>query len=63
MQRLIAIAGIAKSSPYDNLAKAAALGQLTAILDDSSSMSFGKSAEAKTQDAYISLIINKALKV
>ena len=63
VQRLIAIAGIAKSSPYDNLAKAAALGQLTAILDDSSSMSFGKSAEAKTQDSYISLIINKALKV
>ena len=63
VQRLIAIAGVTKPSSYDNLAKAAALGQLTAILDDSSSMSFGKSVEAKTQDAYISLMINKALKV
>ncbi|GAW94609.1 MULTISPECIES: zinc-dependent metalloprotease [Colwellia] len=63
VERLIAIAGVAKSSAYDNLAKAAALGQLSEILDNSSSMSFGKSVEAKAQDAYISLMINKALKV
>ena len=63
VKRLIAIAGVAKPSTYDNLAKAAALGQLTEILDNSSSMGFGKSSEAKAQDAYISLMINKALKV
>jgi len=63
VKRLIAIAGIAKPSSYDNLAKAAALGQLTDILDKSSSMGFGKNAETKAQDAYISLMINKALKV
>ena len=63
VNRLIAIAGIAKPSSYDNLAKAAALGQLTEILDKSSSMGFGKNAETKAQDAYISLMINKALNV
>ncbi|MCP4985644.1 MAG: DUF5117 domain-containing protein [Colwellia sp.] len=63
VNRLIAIAGIVKPSSYDNLAKAAALGQLNTILDNSSSMGFGKSAETKAQDAYISLMINKALKV
>ena len=63
VKRLIAIAGIAKPSSYDNLAKAAALAQLSHILDNSSSMSFGKNAEVKAQDAYISLMINKALKV
>ena len=63
VKRLIAIAGVAKPSAYDNLAKAAALGQLTDILDKSSSMGFGKNAEVKAQDAYISLMISKALKV
>ena len=63
VKRLIAIAGVVKSSSYDNLAKAAALAQLNDILDNSSSMSFGKSAEAKAQDAYISLMIKKSLKV
>lgn len=63
VKRLIAIAGVTKPSSYDNLAKAAALGQLTEILDKSSSMGFGKNAETKAQDAYISLMINKALKV
>ncbi|KGJ91112.1 zinc-dependent metalloprotease [Colwellia psychrerythraea] len=63
VKRLIAIAGVAKPSTYDNLAKAAAVGQLTEILDKSSSMGFGKSMEEKSQDAYISLMINKALKV
>ena len=63
VKRLIAIAGINKSSSYDNLAKAAALGQLAQILDKASSMNFGKSVTQKTQDAYISLLINKALKV
>jgi len=62
VNRLIAIAGVVKPSSYDNLAKAAALGQLNNILDNSSSMGFGKSSEAKAQDAYISLMINKALK-
>jgi hypothetical protein len=62
VNRLIAIAGVVKPSPYDNLAKAAALGQLNTILDNSSSMGFGKSGEAKAQDAYISLMITKALK-
>jgi len=63
VNRLIAIAGVVKPSSYDNLAKAAALGQLNAILDTSSSMGFGKSSETKAQDAYISLMISKALKV
>ena len=63
VKRLIAIAGVAKPSSYDNLAQAAALGQLTEILENSSSMGFGKSNETKAQDAYISLMINKALKV
>ncbi|PKI12988.1 zinc-dependent metalloprotease [Colwellia sp. 12G3] len=63
VKRLIDIAGVAKPSSYDNLAKAAALGQLTDILDKSSAMGFGKNAEIKAQDAYISLMINKALKV
>jgi hypothetical protein len=63
INRLIAIAGVVKPSPYDNLAKAAALGQLNTILDNTSSMGFGKNAETKAQDAYISLMISKALKV
>jgi len=63
VNRLIAIAGVVKPSSYDNLAKAAALGQLNTILDNSSSMGFGKNAETKAQDAYISLMISKALKV
>jgi len=63
VKRLIAIAGVSKSSSYDNLAKAAALGQLNQILDNASSMGFGKNATKKAQDAYISLMINKALKV
>jgi hypothetical protein len=62
VNRLIAIAGVIKPSSYDNLAKAAALGQLNVILDNSSSMGFGKNAETKAQDAYISLMISKALK-
>ena len=63
VKRLIDIAGVNKPSPYDNLAKAAALGQLNNILDNSSSMGFGKDDEAKVQDAYIGLLISKALKV
>lgn len=63
VKRLIRIAGVNKPSSYDNLAKAAALGQLATILDNTSSMGFGKSSTKKTQDAYISLMINKALKV
>lgn len=63
VKRLIAIAGISKPSAYDNLAKTAALGQLTEILDNSNSMSFGKNSTSKAHDAYISLMIKKALKV
>jgi len=63
VNRLISIAGVIKPSSYDNLAKAAALGQLNVILDNSTSMGFGKSSEAKAQDAYISLMIKKSLKV
>jgi len=63
VNRLIAIAGVNKPSGYDNLAKAAALGQLTEILDNAASMGFGKNSTKKAQDAYISLMINKALKV
>ncbi len=63
VKRLIAIAGVNKPSPYDNLAKAAALGQLNNILENSSSIGFGKTDEAKAQDDYISLLISKALKV
>jgi len=63
VKRLIAIAGLSKKSAYDNLAKTAALGQLTQILDTASSMGFGKNVTQKAQDAYISLLINKALKV
>ena len=63
VKRLIDIAGVNKPSKHDNLAKTAALGQLTEILDNSSAMSFGKNSAAKAHDAYISLMIQKALKV
>jgi len=63
VKRLIAIVGVNKPSSYDNLAKAAAVGQLNQILDNASSMTFGQSSTKKAQDTYISLMINKALKV
>ncbi|MBU2893596.1 zinc-dependent metalloprotease [Colwellia sp. D2M02] len=63
VKRLITIAGVVKPSAYDNLAKTAALGQLTEILDNSSSLGFGKNSATKAHDAYISLMIQKALKV
>ena len=63
VKRLIAIAGVKGKSSYDNLSKTAALGQLTNILDKSSSMGFGKNDNQKAHDAYISLMINKALEV
>ncbi|QBG37828.1 zinc-dependent metalloprotease [Litorilituus sediminis] len=63
VNRLIAIAGVKAKSSYDNLAKTAALGQLNNILDNASSMGFGKNDTTKAHDAYISLMINKALKV
>ncbi|RHW76839.1 zinc-dependent metalloprotease [Colwellia sp. RSH04] len=63
VKRLIAIVGVKGKSSYDNLSKTAALGQLTNILDKSSSMGFGKSDNQKAHDAYLSLMINKALKV
>jgi len=62
VNRLIAISGVVKSSKYDNLAKTAALSQLQAILDDANALSFNRSEMQKSQDAYLSLLINKALK-
>ena len=61
VNRLLRIVGVDKSSKYDNLAKVAALGQLSAILEQATAMSFGKSNNDKAHDAYLSLLINKAL--
>ena len=61
VNRLLRVVGVDKSSKYDNLAKVAALGQLSAILEQATAMSFGKSNNDKAHDAYLSLLINKAL--
>ncbi|MDP2560712.1 zinc-dependent metalloprotease [Psychrobium sp. 1_MG-2023] len=63
VKRLIAISGLARSSSYDNLAKAAALGQLNNILDEVSGMGFTKGATTKAHHAYISQMITKVTKV
>ena len=62
VNRLMSIAGLTKGSKYDNLAKTAALGQLMNILHNTTKFSFGASDAAKAQDAYINLLISKALK-
>lgn len=59
VKRLIAIAGLEKASDYDNLAKAAALLQLTNI--QSSKLPRGVNDAAKAQKALIDLMISKAL--
>jgi len=61
VNRLIKIVGLNKSSSYDNLAKVAALGQLNAIFEQANGISFSKSDTNKAHDAYLSLIIKKAL--
>ncbi len=62
VKRLSAITGLAKSSKYDNLAKAAALGQLQAIYDSATKLSFSQSDSQKAQNAYLALLIEKVLK-
>ena len=61
VKRLIAIVGVSKPSRYDNLAKAAALGQLNAIYDNASGFGFGQDAMTKDHNAYIALLIGNAI--
>jgi hypothetical protein len=60
VNQLITIAGFDKSSKYDNLAKTAALYQLTQITD--SSVSWGADTATKAHKKYIDRLIAKALK-
>jgi len=62
VRRLIAMTGLASASKYDNLTRAAALGQLQSILDNADAISFGQSDAQKAQNAYLALLIGKALK-
>lgn len=61
VKRLIAIVGVSKPSRYDNLARAAALGQLNAIYDNVSGFGFGQDAVTKDHNAYIALLIKNAI--
>lgn len=61
VKRLIAIVGVSKPSRYDNLARAAALGQLNAIYDNASGFDFGQDAVTKDHNAYIALLIKNAI--
>jgi hypothetical protein len=61
VKRLIVIVGIRKASKYDNLAKAAALGQLNVIYDNASGFGFGQDDMTKGHNAYISLLIGNAI--
>jgi hypothetical protein len=61
VNRLIAIAGLKKPSKHDHLAKAAALGQLKDIADNSAP--WGADQTTKAHKAYIDLLIAKALHV
>ncbi len=59
VNQLIAIAGLRKASKYDNLAKTAALYQLTQIAD--SSVAWGSDTATKAHKKYIDRLITKAL--
>ncbi|MBB1504817.1 MAG: hypothetical protein ACJAVX_000737 [Pseudoalteromonas rhizosphaerae] len=59
VNQLIAIAGLGKPSKHDNLAKTAALYQLTQIAD--SSTPWGADTATKAHKKYIDRLINKAL--
>ena len=59
VNQLIAIAGLGKPSKFDNLAKTAALYQLTEIAD--TSLSWGADTAAKAHKKYIDHLIAKAL--
>jgi len=61
VKRLIAIVGVSGKSRYDNLAKAAALGQLNAIYDNASGFGFGQDDMLKGHNAYLSLLIGNAI--
>jgi len=62
VRRLGSITGLVSASKYDNLAKAAALGQLQSIYDNATKLSFGKSDAQKAQNAYVTLLIEKVIK-
>ncbi|ALQ06668.1 hypothetical protein D172_000570 [Pseudoalteromonas sp. Bsw20308] len=59
VNQLIAIAGLGKASKYDNLAKTAALYQLTQIADTSAA--WGADTATKAHKKYIDRLIAKAL--
>ncbi|CAM3007117.1 zinc-dependent metalloprotease [Pseudoalteromonas distincta] len=59
VNQLIAIAGLRKASKYDNLAKTAALYQLTQIAD--TSVAWGSDTATKAHKKYIDRLIEKAL--
>ena len=59
VNQLIAIAGLSKASKYDNLAKTAALYQLTQIAD--TSIGWGADTATKAHKKYIDRLITKAL--
>ncbi|MBH0018300.1 zinc-dependent metalloprotease [Pseudoalteromonas sp. NGC95] len=59
VNQLIAIAGLGKASKYDNLAKTAALYQLTQIADTSTA--WGADTATKAHKKYIDRLIAKAL--
>ncbi len=59
VNQLIAIAGLGKASKYDNLAKTAALYQLTQIAD--TSVAWGADTATKAHKKYIDRLIAKAL--
>ena len=61
VNQLIAIAGLGKASKYDNLAKTAALYQLTQIADTSAA--WGADTATKAHKKYIDRLIAKALEV
>ncbi|TMO01338.1 zinc-dependent metalloprotease [Pseudoalteromonas sp. S558] len=59
VNQLIAIAGLGKASKFDNLAKTAALYQLTKIAD--TSVAWGSDTATKAHKKYIDRLIAKAL--
>jgi len=59
VNQLIAIAGLEKASKYDNLAKTAALYQLTQIADKK--VAWGADTATKAHKKYIDRLISKAL--
>jgi len=62
VRRLSAITGLVSGSKYDNLAKAAALGQLQSIHDSATKLRFSQSDAQKAQNSYLALLIEKVFK-